>query len=206
MSSEAERLRELEEERFRQRLLAVEREAQRLKTTVRILGIGLVVTLALASAAAFTPHLLEMGGNEVRLDLLRVREIVLENDQGVARGRWLVDGAGNSRMSLLDRQGRPRLGLSVLTGGQPGLALMNANGKSRATLGINPDESATLVFSDGSEVARATLGLSRADDGHLIFADADRAVRVALGLQGSGVATVILPEDLPSSSSGEGGS
>jgi hypothetical protein len=204
MSSDGDRMKELEEERFRQRLLAVEREAAGLRNHVRVMGLGLIVTLGLACAAAFTPHLLEVGGNDVELEVLHVKEIVMEDDQGRARGRWTVDEEGNSRISLLDRQGRPRFNLSVLSGGYPGLSLMNANGQPRTALGINPDETTTLVFADGSGVARAVLGLSRADAAHLVFADADGVSRVALGLDGSGVGTVILPED-PSSSPSSGG-
>jgi len=203
--SDGERLKEMEDERIRQRLLEVEREAAGLRSRFRLMGFGLIVTLALAAAAAFTPHLLAVGGDDVQLEVLRVQEIVLEDDGGRARGRWTVDEDGHSRISLLDRQGRARFNLSVLTGGNPGFSLMNANGQSRAALGINQDESTTLQFSDGSGITRAVLGLTRADVASLVFADADAVTRVGLGLDGSGVGTVLLPEISSPSPSGEGG-
>ena len=75
------------------------------------------------------------------------------------------------------------------------MSLVNSNGRSRAALGLLPDESTSLVFADGSGVARAVLGLSRGDAAHLVFADAGGVSRVALGLDGTGVGSVILPQD-----------
>lgn len=185
----------MEEGRLRNRLLAVEREAEWLRTRVKILGIGLLVTLGLGGIGAFSQGFPIAGGRVENVDLLRAQRIVLEDAVGIPRGEWGIDGDGKVWLGLLDRQGRARLRLSVLGGGSPGLSMINANGRPRAALGLLPDESTSLVFADGSGVPRAVLGLSSGDAAQLVFADASSVQRVAIGLDEAGIGNIILPED-----------
>ncbi len=203
--SDMARMRDMEEDRFRHRLLALEREADSLRSRARILTVGLAVALILAAVGFLGYGPGGGNGSSVDLEVLRAERIVLLDPSGSPRGEWTVDGEGNARLALLDHQGRPRLSLSVLSGGFPGLSLINANGARRAAFGLLPDESTSLVFADAAGVPRAVLGLSRADAAHLVFADAEGVSRVALGLEGSGQGSVILPEDMQAADTSGGG-
>jgi hypothetical protein len=186
---------EMEEERIRRRLLAVEKEAERLRSRAQLLGFGFLITLGMAGFALFFQGPFGGPGDDIHTGSLRTGQIVLEDSDGVQRGEWRVDEEGNSRLTILDRQGNTRLSLSVLNAGFPGLSFTNGNGQTRAALGLLPDESTSLVFADGAGVPRTVLGLSRADAAHLVFADSEGVSRVALGLDGDGEGSVILPED-----------
>jgi len=188
------------EERIRQRLLALEREASWLRTRVRLLGIGLLVTLVLGGIGAFSQGLPGLGRTTRTLDELRAKRIVVTDASGNARGEWKVDAQGDSRLAILDRQGRSRLSLAVLSGGSPGMSLSNANGQRRAGLALLPDESTSLSFTDASGLPRVVLGLSTGDAAQLVFADGSGLPRVALGLDEAGFGNVILPSDSVSAS------
>lgn len=183
------------EERIRQRLLAVEREAAWLRSRVRLLGIGLLLTLGLGAAGAFSQGIPGLGGRNRTLATLTAQRIILTDASGTARGEWRVDEEGNARLGILDRQGRPRLSLSVLSGGSPGMTLINQNGQRRAGLALLPDESTNLTFADGAGIPRAVLGLTSGDAAQLVFQDAAGRPLVALGLDEAGFGTVILPEE-----------
>ncbi len=205
VNEDLDRMKELEAERFRRRLLSVEKDAEQLRSRSKLLGIGFVLSLGLAALALLGQSRWMGGGGELEADVLRTGRVVLVGADGQPRGEWRVDEEGNSRLTILDRQGRTRLSLSVLNSGFPGLSLTNGNGQTRAALGLLPDESTSLVFADAQGVPRTVLGLSRADAAHLVFADAEGVSRVALGLDGSGEGSVILPEEtLPEGSSGGG--
>jgi hypothetical protein len=182
------------EERVRTRILALEQDADRLQSRIRLLTIGLVIALALAAVVAVNPGLLAVRGFVTGPRVVRAQQILLQDAEGKPRGDWSVDDQGNARFTLLDRQGRPRLSLAVLSGGFPGLSLINANGLRRAAFGLLPDETTSLVFADPDGVPRAVLGLTRGDAAHLVFADADGVSRVSLGVDGLGQESVILPE------------
>ncbi len=119
-TSDLDKKNEIEEERFRHRLLALERESERLRSRARLMGIGLVVALVLGAVGALSHGILGGGGDGMTVDVLTAQRVVLTDAQGVARGEWRVDEEGNARLGLLDRQGRTRLSFSVLSGGSPG--------------------------------------------------------------------------------------
>ncbi len=199
-------LKGMEEDRLRQRLLSLEREADWLRSRVRLLSIGLLVTLVLGAIGAFSQGIPGIGKRDLALGTLTTERVSLVDAQGVVRGEWRVDEEGNSRMALMDRRERSRLSMSVLSGGSPGLSLINANGKSRAALGLAEDESTNLVLADGGGLPRVVLGLSTGDAAQLVFIDANQMPQIALGLDEMGLANVILPEDSPPEGSGaEGG-
>jgi hypothetical protein len=183
------------EERIRQRLLAVEREAAWLRSRVRLLGIGLLFTLALGAFGAFSQGLPGLSDRTRDLETLTAERIVLRDASGTPRGEWRVDEEGNARLGLLDRQGRTRLSLSVLSGGSPGMSLINQNGQRRAGLALLPDESTNMTFADGAGLPRVVLGLSTGDAAQLVFADGSGRPLVALGLDEAGFGTVVLPEE-----------
>jgi len=194
-NSDAEMMRGFMEERALGRMKLLEEEGRKLRARSRILGFGLFLALAVSVVALLWPGGLNLGGRSDGPDALRVRHLVLEDGDGNPRGDWQVDVEGNSRLTLLDRQGRARLSLSVLSGGFPGLSLIDTEGQRRAALGFLPDQTTNLVFADEAGIARAVLGLSRADATHLVFADANGVSQVALGLDGTGVGSIMLPEE-----------
>ena len=195
--SDAERMREFQEERIRDRQEILEYEAGRLKNGIRLLSVGLFLALALNATTILWPHLLGIESGSEDSDVLRVRHLVLEDADGAPRGAWQVDDQGNARLTLQDRQGKTRLSMSVLSGGSPGLSLIDAGGQKRAALGLLPDQTTNLVFADGKGIPRAVLGLNQSEATHLVFADANGSSQVALGLDGSGVGTFMVPEEVP---------
>jgi len=182
------------EERLRARLISVERDIESFRSRARFFGFALTVTLALLAMVAVYPDVLATTGVRAAKERLEIQHLVLVGEDGGHRGEWLVDEDGNTRLILLDRQGRARLRLSVLDGGFPGLSLSNAEGQSRAALGTLSDETTTLVFADVGGVPRAQLGLTGQDEANLLFSDANAVTRVGMGLDDSGVGFVILPD------------
>lgn len=191
-AAEAVVMREIEE-RILSRLGRVEHEARLLRARTRFYGVALTVTMAMLVVVALYPGLMAGEGGDG--GALQVSALELVDQDGQPRGRWAVDEDGSVRLSLLDRQSRTRLGLTVLGGGHPGLSLVNSEGKRRAVLGLLQDETTTLVFADRDGIPRAVLGLTQGDAASLVFAGADGVSRVGLGLDGEGNGSVIFPED-----------
>jgi hypothetical protein len=191
--AEAVVMREIEE-RILSRLGRVEQEARLLRARTRFYGVALTVTMAMLVVVALYPGLMA-GGTAEDGGVMQVTALELLGEDGQPRGRWAVDEDGSVRLSLLDRQSRTRLGLTVLGGGHPGLSLVNSEGKRRAVLGLLQDETTTLVFADREGIPRAVLGLTQGDAASLVFAGADGVSRVGLGLDGEGNGSVIFPED-----------
>ena len=204
-SPEMGKIKDLEEDRLRQRMVLLERQSERLNARDRVFGVGLLVALVLSAIAIFNPQLLTANGGEVELRAVSAERFLLRDPDGVIRGRWGVDEEGNSRFTVLDRQGRTRLSLSVLSGGSPGMSFSNANGQTRAALALLPDESTSLVFADAAGIPRTILGLSRADAAHILFADAGGESQISIGLDESGEASILLPEMGDPEVAGEGG-
>ncbi|HSH74678.1 MAG TPA: hypothetical protein VLA09_03150 [Longimicrobiales bacterium] len=177
------------------RFRAIEREVRKLRLQCRMLSIGMVGAIALAGISwiVAAAQLFDSGAAEV----LEARRIVLQGPDGDPRGEWSVDEEGNASLSMLDRQARERISVSVLGEGYPGLALSNAAGERRVALGLLPDETTSLVFADGSGVPRAVLGLVRGDAASLLLADAEGVSRIGFGLNGEGFGSVILPDGSP---------
>ncbi len=171
------------------RVNALENELKSVRAQGRLLGLGLLAALA---AAVFAILNGVQSGNS---DIVEARQLVLLGPDGQPRGEWSVDPQGNSTFSMLDREQRPRMTLTVRSEGYPGLSLANVAGERRVALGLLPDETASLVFADGAGVARNVLGLVRGDAASLVLADANGAMGVGFGLDGRGVGSVILPDE-----------
>lgn len=171
------------------RVNALEKELKSVRTQSRILGLGLLASLAAAVFAILNAVQITGG------DIVEARQVVLLGPDGQPRGEWAVDAEGNSTLSMLDREQRPRLSLTVRSQGYPGLSLSNVAGERRVALGLLPDETASLVFADGGGVARNVLGLVRGDAASLVLADAQGVSRIGFGLSGQGMGSVILPDE-----------
>lgn len=183
------------DEQIRQRLLAMERDNAWLRSRVRLLGLGLLVTLVLGGMGAFGQGIPGLQGSSRTIDMLTTQRVVLTDASGAARAEWRVDEEGDARLGLFDRQGRPRLSLAVLSNGSPGLSLINPTGQRRAGLALIPDGSTHLTFADQLGTPRVVLGTTEGDGAQLVFADATGDPQLALGLDESGVGTVLLPTE-----------
>lgn len=203
-SLDTEKLLEMEN-RIRQRHRLLEEENGRLKARLRIVGIGLVVALVLNLATIFLPGVTGLPSRVHSSGTLRIHHVVLQDASGNRRGEWQVDGEGNARLTLLDRQSNPRLSLSVLSGGSPGMSLIDATGQRRVGLAFLPDESAYLTLADRSGVSRAVLGLEPSGATSLTFADGNASLRAALGLDPEGAGVLMIPEEVPGASEEQGG-
>lgn len=194
------------ESRLRARTQAMQTDLARLRSQVRILGLGFGLSLSVLALLIFAPSVF---GPPALGDIVEARSFRIVDGSGITRGEWAVDDEGNARMSLLDQRSRPRLNMTVLGSGFPGVALINGEGQRRAVLGLLPDETTTLVFADGSGVPRAVLGLTRADEANLAFADAEGVTRLGMGLAGNGMGSVMMPQDTvstaPAAANGGGG-
>lgn len=193
------------EARFHSRMNHLEMEAKKLRSRIRMMGLGLLAALGILAAILIQPELVSTNGQGRVADEIRTRSMVLVDTEGRSRGHWMVDDDGNARLGLLDEQGRRRLSLSVLEGGFPGMSLINAQGQRRAAFGLLADETTSLVFADAAGVPRAVLGLTRGEAANLVFADAGGVSRIGLSLDGTGMGSALLPDDEESQSEGSEG-
>lgn len=185
-------MREEMEHRLMARVNSLERDLRSVRSRSRLLAIGLLGSLVIALLALLGRGWLP---SAARTDVLEARRIVLFGPDGELRGEWGVDDQGNSTLSMIDRERRPRLTLTVRGEGHPGLSLSNSAGERRVALGLLPDETGSLVFADGSGVPRTVLGLVRGDAASLVLADAGGVSRIGLGLDGQGIGSVMLPDE-----------
>lgn len=193
------------EARFHSRMNHLEMEAKKLRSRIRLMGLGLLTALGLLAAILIRPELVSTNGQGRVAGELRTRSLVLVDTEGRSRGQWMVDEDGNARLGMLDEQGRQRLSMSVLEGGFPGMSLINAQGQRRAAFGLLPDETTSLVFADAAGVPRAVLGLTRGEAANLVFADAGGVSRIGLSLDGTGMGSALLPDEEESQSEGSEG-
>ncbi|MDT8342384.1 MAG: hypothetical protein RQ751_12795, partial [Longimicrobiales bacterium] len=176
------------------RIGVMERHVHQLRGRNRMLGWGLLASMALAGTALLRPDLLS-GVLAPAPGRIEAREVVLVDETGRPRGAWTVGEDGGSSLTLMDPQHRPRLTLSVRREGDPGLSLSNQEGQRRVALGLLPDQTTSLVFADGAGVPRTVLGLVRGDAASLVLADAEGVSRIGFGLDGTGLGSVILPDE-----------
>ena len=190
------------EDRVRARIRAMEEDWHGMQTRVRLLGLGLGLTLCLLGLVMFAPGLI---GTSASADVVEGQHFRLLGADGLVRGEWGVAEDGSTRLSLLDQRRQPRLNLTVLGSGFPGMALINDDGQRRAVLGLLPDNTTTLVFADGGGIPRAVLGLTHADEANLVFADAEGVTRMGMGIAGNGLGSVLMPQDTVDSTVGPEG-
>ena len=183
------------ERQVESRLKTVELEVRSLRNRLRLQAFGFTGTLILLGALVVRPDLFPPIAGVGNSGVVTARQLVLVGNDGRPRGDWSVDGAGSSRLTMLDHQQRERLTLTLSDGGFPGILHANAAGQRRVALGLLPDETTSLVFADGEGTPRAVLGLTRGDAASLVLADAEGVSRIGFGLDGSGLGSVILPEE-----------
>lgn len=187
MSSEADyRIREVEA-RLDRRLEAIESGRGRGRWTVRLTGVGLVVTLV---ALAFVLWLVVPEDRARTVASLSTEEIVLRDADGVVRGRLDTDPEGRARLALSDRDGRERIRLTVLADGSPGVTIHDPDSRPRAVLGYLPDGTTNLVFADARGVSRAVFGVEPDGSTQALFTDRAGAIRTLVGVGADGLPSV----------------
>lgn len=184
------RIREVEA-RLDRRLEAMESERARLRWTARFMGVGFVGTLV---ALAFVLWTVLPDDGALATDSLSTGEVVLQDGDGVTRGRLGTDSDGRVQFSLSDRDGRERIRLTVLADGSPGVTISGPDARARAVLGYLPDGTTNLVFADAQGTSRAVLGLEPNGSAQALFADRAGTIRTVVGVGADGVPVVSIFE------------
>lgn len=114
-----------------------------------------------------------------RFRSIRVREFILEDDQGNERAAMRLDAENNVLISFKDKSGNTRLFAGLTGQGTPRVCLNYAAGKGSIQLEANDAlNSAAMVVSGPTGKAQVLLGISHAglpaiglfdEDGRLLF-------------------------------------
>jgi hypothetical protein len=163
------------------RLALLESERDRMGTTVRLLGAGLLLALiGLAGALA------GFGRTRPAASIV-TGEVVLRDASGVIRGLMGTHDDGSTRFFLADGEGRERIRLTVLPDGSPGVTISDADARSRIVLAYLPDGTTSLVFANAQGLSRAVVGLEPDGAAHALFADFGGTVRTVVGVGSDGL-------------------
>lgn len=176
------RIREVEA-RLERRIAAMESQRDRLRWTVRFLGVGFAGALVALAVALWT----NLSGDGVLVtESLSTGEVVLRDGDGVVRGRLGTDPEGRAQLALSDRDGQERLRMTVLADGSPGVTMSGPDGRTRAVLGYLADGTTNLVFADAQGTSRAVFGLEPDGSTQVLFADRTGALRTLVGVGADG--------------------
>lgn len=175
------------------RLGIAEREVRAMRDRTRLLGWGFLLALLVALVPFLAPGLPASLGL-VDTGTVEATEMVLVDQNGVTRGTWSVDDAGNTVLAFMDPQERARMTFTVRAAGFPGISLSSSSGERLATMGVLNDAAANLVFADGSGTPRVVLGLSEGNAGGLVVADAAGGIQIGFDVDAQGTSGVIMPD------------
>ncbi len=131
------------------RLQNLERQNRVFKIT------GVVLALLLALNLAGLAGLL--GRVQWRGEPLVTEKLVIQDPAGVPRAR-LGEEAGQVRLELCGREGRPRASLALGEKGEPSLALYDRDQRLRAVLALGPEGEPLLSLLDQEGLRRVALG------------------------------------------------
>lgn len=189
-----DRLREVEAVLAR-RIEQADRDRDRLRRTSRI-SLAAAGMALLTGAASLMMTVARTSTGRIS-EAVEAHRFVLRDPAGEIRATLDARGAAGPRISLLDRDGRPRMQLALTPDGSPGVSFSDRAGRPRAVLGLLPDETTSLVFADEAGQTRVVLGYAANDAPSLVFADRDGVTRAALGIEASGGSRLSLVEDQP---------
>lgn len=184
------RIREVEA-RLDRRIAALESQRERMKWTVRFVGVGFAG--ALVALVGVLWGLRDDGA--LTTGSLFAEEVVLRDGEGTTRGHMGTDAEGRVEFALSDRDGRERMRLTVLADGAPGLTISDSDARPRAVLAHLPDGTTNLVFADARGASRTVLGLEPDGSTHALFADRAGTMRTLVGVGADGAGTVSIFED-----------
>ena len=169
------------EEAMHLRMNHIEKENQRLRRLIMVLGVALAGVTGLASMG-----LIQARSSQTQR-VVQATEFRLTGEDGVPRGMWRLLEDGTSSLTLNDQNGLGRVRFAVLPDGAPGVSFTDAKGKSRVVISLLPDMTGTLVFADESGTTRTVLGLAADGSSTLMFADAAGTARASIGVAADGV-------------------
>lgn len=149
------RMRE-EEARLHRRLTAMESRNTWMQGVALAAGAGCVLSV-IALVVGLRASAGDGGVQTTRT--LVAQEILLQDGDGVERGRLVTDSTGRALLSLSDRDGRERIRLTVLADGSPGVTIHDPEARPRAVLGYLPDGTTNLVFTDREGSIRTLVGV-----------------------------------------------
>ena len=129
---------------------------------LRKLQILLGVALVLAAAAL----LIAVRGAVPKAapGLSEAREFAVRDEDGNLRARLTATG-----ITLVDKGGRMRAGVSVSENGAPNLAFMSGDGKVRAVIGLGSDDTPGITLHDRRGAVRARIGVGSDDAPRVTF-------------------------------------
>lgn len=168
------------EEAMHLRMNHIEKENERLRRLIVVLGVAVAAVTGLAATG------LIMARSSSIQPVVQATEFRLTGTDGVARGLWRLLEDGTSSFTLNDNNGLGRVRFSVLPDGAPGVSFTDAKGKSRLVISLLPDMTGTVVFADEAGTTRTVLGLAADGSSTLMFADAAGSARASIGVESDG--------------------
>lgn len=92
---------------------------------------------------------------------VRVRELLLEDDNGRERGGLTIDGDDNALIYFKDNDGKVRLFMGLTADGTPRMSLQYARGRGSIQLEANDNlNSAAMIISGPSGRAQVIVGIA----------------------------------------------
>lgn len=153
------------------RLERLERTARRTRVFTAAAGIGLLVTWVAGSARQQEP---------VHQDVIRVRLVVIEDDQGrdrIVLGAPMPDGRQHTGMKILNPDGAEQFAVSLKPDGRVGMGFDAAPGvgdprnPERLNMGVTTTGQGWIRFLDNRTRARMLAALDSADVPWVQFLD-----------------------------------
>ena len=173
-----------------ERLEKIEKQNQRMKTYMILLSITFLALAAIgAKEATQDGHFRQITAEGITVVDAAGQELILIGSDkmegiGIRINNWegkkivgigsTADESGTGIM-VLDKQGRPRIGLGM-DEGVPSVALVNDKGKKFLAMG-GDEKGYGFVIMDENEVERAGLGYNAGNTGIMIYDDKGQYIR-----------------------------
>jgi hypothetical protein len=135
--------------------------------TLRRIAIGALVVaaaaIALAAVALSRSLHVEVPSGPPTLE---ASEILVRDFEGNVRGRWSASG-----ISVADRTGRMRAGISLGNEGAPTLTLFSKTGGVRAVVGLGADDTPAVTLHDATSRVRTRIVVGDGDTPSVTITD-----------------------------------
>ena len=145
------------------RIESLEREVQRLRTSLLVLAVALVAMFALGATKG-TP------------DVLKLRRLVIVDEAGKERISATAYPGVASALTLTDSNGKPRIALSTTPDGKATIGHIDENGKTRFSSSTDPNGVAGFSISDANEDMRISVSTSPGGTASILIIDSSGEV------------------------------
>lgn len=98
--------------------------------------------------------------------ILDASELTVRDQDGNVRGRWSIQG-----LSLVDKTGRVRAGMTVSDAGAPNLTLFSKSGGVRAVIGLGSGDSPGITLHDEKSRVRTRIIVGTDDVPSVLISD-----------------------------------